>query len=431
LGGVPLSDKLSLTTVSLRKIPVFQAVLTPIFAALVLFALGGAVAAQNASAGLGALARLLPETSQLRAADDGVSVTLSLSQPVPFRVFSLADPARVVVDFREVAFGDWADGVALPDAITAIATGPSRDAGWSRLILTLERPLVPEHAAMVTDTATGQAEVILRLRPVTEAAFRAASGQPPALNAPAAILDEVRRPLADGRITVAIDPGHGGVDPGAVRGPHTEADLVLIFARELRDLLRRSGRVDVVMTREADVFVPLPTRVTIARAAGADLFVSIHADALAEGRARGATAYILSDTASDAAAAVLAEQHDRADLLQGIDLQGADDVVAGVLMDLARLDTTPRSRSLAKALIDGVDAAGLRLHARPMGEAGFTVLRAADIPSVLFEIGFMSDADDLSNILDPVWRAQMQAALVGAILDWADADAARNALARK
>lgn len=387
--------------------------------------------AQTAAPGLGALARVVPDTSQLWAEDGGVSLNLSLSQPVPFRVFSLADPARIIVDFREVAFGDWAEGLVLPDAIRAIETGPSVEAGWSRLIMTLERPLAPERAAMVTDADTGQAEVVLRLRPVTEAAFRAAAGPPPALNAPAAILDELRRPLGDGRITVALDPGHGGVDPGAVRGAHTEADLVLLFARELRDMLRRTGRVDVVMTREADVFVPLPTRVTVARAAGADLFVSIHADALAEGRARGATVYTLSDVASDAAAAVLAEQHDRADLVQGIDLKGADDVVAGVLMDLARLDTAPRSRALAKALVDGVGTAGLRLHSRPMGEAGFTVLRAADIPSVLLEIGFMSDAEDLSNILDPVWRAQMQAALVAAILDWADADTARRALARK
>jgi N-acetylmuramoyl-L-alanine amidase len=114
-----------------------------------------------------------------------------------------------------------------------------------------------------------------------------------------------------------LDPGHGGVDPGAVRGDHTEADLVLTFARELAEALRRTGRVDVVMTREADVFVPLPTRVTLARAAGADALISIHADAVAEGRARGATAYTLSDTASDAASAALAEQHDRADLCRG------------------------------------------------------------------------------------------------------------------
>lgn len=409
----------------------FRAVFSAILAALFLLAGAGLSTAQTSPVALGALARLLPEDSRITAAEGGALVRLTLSQPVPYRVFTLTDPARIVVDFREVAFGDWADALVLPEAIAAVETGPARDAGWSRLILTLDHPLAVTQAGMRTDRATGRAEVELLLARVSEAEFSAAAGGGPRLAAPATTLPEMRRPQDDGRITVAIDPGHGGVDPGAVRGPHTEAELVLTFARELRDVLRRSGRIDVVMTREADVFVPLPTRVTIARTAGADLFVSIHADALAEGRARGATVYTLADVASDAAAAALAEQHDRADLLQGVDLHGSDDVVAAVLMDLARLDTAPRSRALAEALVDAVGDAGLRLHSRPMGEAGFTVLRAADIPSVLFEIGFISDADDLENILDADWRARMQAAMMAAILDWADADAARVALSRR
>lgn len=411
--------------------PVFHTGLTSILAALALMLLVFPAAAQTGAPGLGALARLIPQDSRISASDQGVTLQLGLSQPVPFRVFSLTDPLRIVVDFREVSFGDWSAGLTLPEAVTALATGPARDAGWTRLVLSLAQPMVAETAAMTTDPVSGRAVVTLRLVPVSEAAFRAEAVSPPEHAAPPAALDQVARPDRDGRITVVLDPGHGGVDPGAVRAPHTEADLVLLFARELRDVLRRTGRVEVVLTRDADVFVPLPARVTMARAAGADLFISIHADAVAEGRARGATVYTLADTASDSAAAALAEQHDRADLLQGIDLNGSDDVVVAVLMDLARLDTAPRSRALAEALVGGVRAAGLRLHARPVGEAGFTVLRAADIPSVLFEIGFMSDADDLRNILDPDWRAQMQTALAAAILDWADADLARMALARQ
>jgi len=235
----------------------------------------------------------------------------------------------------------------------------------------------------------------------------------------------------DGRPVIVLDPGHGGIDPGAVRGEHTEADLVLTFARELAEALRRTGRVEVVLTREADVFVPLPTRVTIARAAAADALISIHADALAEGRAQGATLYTLSETASDAASAALAEQHDRADMLQGIDLSTSDDVVADVLMDLARVETAPRADALADGLVAAIEEDGLRLHRRPRGEAGFTVLRAADIPSVLLEIGFMSDRGDLENILDPDWRAAMQAALVEGLLRWTEDDAMRAALLRQ
>lgn len=404
-----------------------RAVLTPFLTALAVLVLSFGASAQ----GFGALARLIPEDSRIAIDEGGVTLTLSLSQPVPFRVFTLVDPSRVVVDFRELAFGDWPAGLTPPAGIATVSAGPARQAGWSRLVLELAAPMLPETAAMTTDAATGQARVELRLAPATNADFLARAGTPPEAAFPVAVLPERATAAGDGRVTVVIDPGHGGVDPGAVRGDHTEADLVLTFSRELRDALRRTGRVDVVLTRDADIFVPLPTRVTLARAAGADLFLSIHADALAEGRAQGATIYTLSDTASDAAAQALAEQHDRADLLQGIDLHGADDVVAGVLMDLARLDTAPRSVAFADQLVDSFGAAGVRMHSQPWGEAGFTVLRAADIPSALLEIGFMSDERDLANILNADWRAAMQGALVAAIVAWADADAARMAQARQ
>jgi N-acetylmuramoyl-L-alanine amidase len=410
-----------------REKPVQRAVFTSLLASLCVCLLALSATAQ----GFGALARLLPEESRIEADGNGLSVALGLSQAVPFRVFTLADPARVVMDFREVTFGGWADAQEVPAGLSGIAAGPAREAGWTRLVLTLDTPLAPETAAMTTDPETGRAAVLLTLAPVDEATFRAGTTEPPEAAGPDATVAEARNGAGDGRLVIMLDPGHGGVDPGAVRGDHTEADLVLTFARELRDALRRTGRVEVVLTRDSDLFVPLPTRVTLARAAGADLFISLHADALAEGVARGATVYTLSETASDAAAEALAEQHDRADLLQGIDLHGADDVVAGVLMDLARLETAPRSIALADALVDEMAGADLRLHSRPHGEAGFTVLRAADIPSILLEIGFMSDERDLENILDAEWRARMQAALVEGILAWADADAARMALARQ
>lgn len=404
-----------------------RAVLTPFLVAMAALVLSLSAAAQD----FGALARLIPEESRITADEAGVNLSLSLSQPVPFRVYTMTDPARLVVDFREVAFGDWPAGVTLPAGIAAMEAGPARQAGWSRLVLELATTMLPRTAAMTTDATTGRAIVAVGLSPASGAEFLARAAEPPEASGPVAVRPEAVRAASDGRVTVVIDPGHGGVDPGAVRGNHTEADLVLTFSRELRDALIRTGRVEVVLTRDADVFVPLPTRVTLARAAGADLFLSIHADALAEGRAQGATIYTLSDTASDAAAEALAEQHDRADLLQGIDLHGADDVVAGVLMDLARLDTGPRSIAFAGGLVDSFRAADVRMHSRPWGEAGFTVLRAADIPSALLEIGFISDERDLRNILDPGWRAAMQAALVTAILDWADADAARMAQVRQ
>ncbi len=378
----------------------------------------------------GALARLLPGETQLTSSEDRIDLTLGLSQAVPFRVFSLPDPWRVVVDFREVGFSGLDNAISPHGPVIDVSAGQATEAGWSRLILTLDRPFLPQIAAMETDPITAEASVFLSLSPVSATAFQEQSRPPQGLAAPTPTVAEAR-PDTGARLTVVLDPGHGGIDPGAVRGEVTEAGLVLGFARELREALRRTGRVDVVMTRDADIFVPLPTRVTLARAAGADAFLSIHADALAEGRARGATVYTLSETATDAAAAALAEQHDRADLLQGVDLQGTDDVIAGVLMDLARLEAAPQSAALADGIVEAIGRLGLELHRRPRGEAGFTVLRAADIPSVLIEVGFMSDERDLANIQDPDWRAEMQAALVQSVLDWADTETARRELLRQ
>ncbi|MFN6977769.1 MAG: N-acetylmuramoyl-L-alanine amidase, partial [Gemmobacter sp.] len=205
----------------------------------------------------------------------------------------------------------------------------------------------------------------------------------------------------------------------------------LQFARELADQLRRDGRFTVVLTREADVFVPLDGRVAIAHAAGADVFISLHADALAEGEATGATVYTLAEAASDAAAAALAERHDRDSLLAGVTLRGQDDLVARVLMDLARTETAPRSDRLADTLVAALRAAGLRLHRVPRRGAAFSVLRAPDIPSVLVELGYLSSAQDRARLSDAGWRQRMAAAMVAALADWAVADAAEAALLRQ
>jgi N-acetylmuramoyl-L-alanine amidase len=205
---------------------------------------------------------------------------------------------------------------------------------------------------------------------------------------------------------------------------------MLRFARELADVLRRAG-MTVVMTREEDVFVPLETRISVARAAGADVFLSLHADALAEGEATGATVYLLAQEASDAASERLAERHDRADLLAGIDLSGHDDQVAGVLMDLARTETEPRAARLAESLKTAITGAGLRMHRRPIQGASFSVLKAADIPSLLLEVGFLSSDKDRERLSDPAWRRTMQEAILSALQSWAVADAEEARLLRQ
>ena len=202
---------------------------------------------------------------------------------------------------------------------------------------------------------------------------------------------------------MVLDPGHGGIDPGAERDDVAEKDLMLSLARALRDALVRAG-VEAILTRDDDIFVALETRVAIAHHQEADLFISLHADSLSEGGAKGATVYTLSDEASDAATEHLAARHNRADIIAGADLTGSDDQVAGVLLDLARQETEPRSASLAQVLVAGMTEAGGPMNRHPLRRAGFSVLKSADIPSVLVEVGFLSNKRDLNNLRDPVWR---------------------------
>jgi len=400
--------------------------------AALVFLILSVMALPGAAQDLRALARVLADGSRL--ADDGgdVVLDLSLTQAVPYRVFVLDDPRRVVLDFREVNWSELAVGFDRSEAIESVATGRG-DAGWSRMVLRLARPMAVAEAGMRTDETDGTAQVRLRLEPVDADAFAARAAHLPmgVRLPPVPVAPDGAVPREGGLIMVALDPGHGGVDPGAARGGRTEADLMLTFAIELREVLLRSGRFDVMLTREGDWFVSLPERITLARVARADAFVSLHADALAAGRARGATVYSLSDTASDAASEALAEAHDRADLLAGVDLAGNDDAVADVLLDLARLETAPRTGALAEQIVAAFDRAGIALHPNPRMEAGFSVLKAADIPSVLVEVGFLSDARDRENLLDPDWRALMQAAIRDALLAWAEADQVRAALVRQ
>lgn len=398
------------------------------FVFLVFIAFSLPAAAQD----LRALARVLADGSQLQ--DDGrdVVLDLALTQAVPYRVFVLDEPARVVLDFREVNWAELGPDFDESQLVSQVVTGRG-DAGWSRMVLSLAGPMAVDQAAMVTNDSDGTAQVTLRLEPVSQAEFaELATHTPPGVRLPPVPVAGTESPARQGGpIMIAIDPGHGGVDPGAQRRGQDEADLMLIFAIELREVLLRSGLFDVVLTREGDWFVSLPERVTIARSAGAQAFLSLHADALAAGQARGATVYTLSDTASDAASEALAEAHDRADLLAGVDLAGSDDEVADVLIDLARLETAPRSEALADHVVTELDQAGANLHRHPRLEAGFSVLKAADIPSILIELGFISDSEDFANLMDADWRETVQGAIRDALAAWAAEDQARAALLRQ
>lgn len=392
---------------------------------------GGLALAEDFSA----LARVQPDGSGIDDTRGGARLTLTLSQGVPWRAYTLTDPPRLVLDFREVLWDGLDAGTFdRAEAVRGVRFGGFRP-GWSRMVVDLAMPLAVAQAGMTVAPDTGLARLAVALDAVAAEEFAARSGTPhdprwdlPERSRPA---DVPPRPMGEGPVVVVLDPGHGGIDPGAEHDGLTEKDLMLTFARELRDVLRRAGGFEVVLTRDDDRFVSLERRVAIAHERRAHVFLSLHADALAQGQAHGATVHVLDDEASDAATRLLAERHDRDDLLSGVDLDGQDDVVAGVLMDLARHETRPRTVRLAEALVQGLMAAGGPVNRRPIRRGAFSVLKAADIPSVLIEVGFLSSPRDAANLRDPAWRMAMAQGMRDALRAWADDDIARSALRRQ
>lgn len=388
-----------------------------------------AVCAQDFSG----LARIDQTKSAITDTSDGLQIELELSQVVPYRVFSLDSPQRLVVDFREI---DWTgvEQAALDQSRIAqdIRFGTFQT-GWSRLIIDLDEPVTLKTAEMKTFQQDGTATLTLKFETTDPETFAEKSGAPvgSVWDATAAAPSLPAPTPDDGPLTVVIDPGHGGIDPGAVQGGVHEADLMLQLAIELAEALNRTGSVRAILTRDADVFVPLEGRMSIARAAKADLLISLHADALEVDQARGGSVYTLNAEGSDLASARMAERHERGDLLAGVDLSGQDDRVATVLMDLARTQTEPQSQRFADAAVEGLRAAGARLNSKPRREGRLAVLNAPDFASVLIEVGFLSNASDREMLSAPATRAPIVTGIVTAVLAWAQDEAVRAPLLRQ
>ena len=375
------------------------------------------VAASAAGAGV----QIAGDGARIADAAGRVEITVDLTQSTAWRVRTLAAPARLVLDVADL---DWID---LPDissaSVSDVRVGRYQP-GWSRMVVVLREPLAVDTAEMQTEETSG-AKLKITLRPTTAEEFRAlaaeSEAEPSRISAPVP-------PVADGKIRVVLDPGHGGIDPGAEHSGIVEADLMLAFARSLKDRLLRSGRFDVLLTRDEDFFVPLETRLGLAQAAGADVFVSLHADSLAKGAAQtsGVTAYTLSDDTSDDAATQLAERHAADAILSGVDLSGAGDDVTLALIELAQRDTSPRSEALAATLVMAVASLGLETNSRPHRHGGFSVLKSPEIPSVLLELGYMSHPGDRDRLLSETWQAKAEQAIVDGLLLWWDEDRLRR-----
>jgi N-acetylmuramoyl-L-alanine amidase len=380
------------------------------------------IAAASADFPIAADARLAGDAKQTR-------FVLDLDKTIQFRAFALADPYRVVVDIPQVSFqlpaGTGAAGRGLVKAFRYGLVMP----GGSRIVFDLTGP-AKIASASVLDAANGQPpRLVIELEEVDRTSFVQSLAhenrpelKPAIADAPAAVVpvvaSEPPKPAvsADLRPVVVIDPGHGGIDNGTQAGGEAEKNMVLGFGLALRDRIEKSGKYRVVMTRADDTFIPLNDRVKIAHNQSAALFVSIHADALPrrEGDAQGATIYTLSDKASDAEAERLAEAENKADAIGGVNLTEEPTEVADILIDLAQRETRTFSNRFARLLM-GEMKNTVRMHKHPLKSAGFRVLKAPDVPSVLIELGYVSNKGDLEHLVSENWRSRTVGSMAQAI----------------
>jgi N-acetylmuramoyl-L-alanine amidase len=384
---------------------------------------------------------------------DTTRIVLDVSQPVAFSVYPLDDPYRLIVDLPEVTWRVAPGGSTAPRGLVTGYRFGLFERGISRLVVDLSGPFEVRRTLTLPPEGRLSHRLVIDLQPVAAGAFARAPVQEatpqrapptprPAPRTPAADLPvptppaqaslppapppaaavptpRVRPPAPPPMVStlpmVVLDPGHGGVDPGTIGVSGVfEKDITLAMARELRDTLLATGRYRVHLTRDADVFMRLRERIQVAREVRADLFVSIHADSLGTPQFRGASVYTLSDEASDAEAASLARKENKADILAGTDLSNHDEIVTSILIDLAQRDANNKAIELAGEMVD--ELAGVTHMVRKTRRfAGFAVLRSPDVPSVLLELGYLSNARDEEELSSPEHRARLAQAIVRAV----------------
>jgi N-acetylmuramoyl-L-alanine amidase len=372
--------------------------------------------AAGAEAPVAVAARLVEDAGKAR-------LTFDLSAATQARAFAMSDPDRIIVDLPEVNFqidpavGRARQGGALGSIVKSfrfglLAPGKSRIvidlAGPARVTRLSTQPIAADAAPARLEIELARCEAGAFQKAVADAAAAAPSPQAPVSSQASA--------TTDGPPVIVLDPGHGGVDSGAIGpGGAVEKTIVFEFTRELAKKLIATGRYRVVLTRAGDEFVSLADRVKIARDANASLLISIHADTLqAAAEVSGATVYTVADRASDAEAARIAERENAADRAAGVDQGPQDTDVADILFDLKRRETRAYAHLFSRAVVEEWRGVG-RLNRNPERSAGFVVLKAPDFPSVLLELGYLSSRQDMKSLTSPEWRAKATSALASAI----------------
>lgn len=388
------------------------------FSAIHIVALTAGLAAAAAPARAQTFESLPIATDARLAGDDkDTRLIVDLTRKLEVRAFTLSNPYRVVVDLPQTVFqlpakaGETGRGL-----VKAYRYGLVM-AGGSRIVVDVAKPVRVDRAVVLEPREGQPARLVLDLSVTDRETFmrnmiQQAKAMPPPDPRRA---EPAEAPSSDPRPLIVVDPGHGGPDTGAkvAGGEIMEKQVVLDFSIALRDQLEKGGKYRVALTRSDDTFIPLAERVKIARQRQAALFISIHADSLpkAEGDAQGATIYTLSERPSDSDAAKLAESENRSDVVAGIDMSREPGDVADILIDLAQRETKGYSLQFARTLAGEMKSA-MRLHKKPLKSAGFVVLKAPDVPSVLVELGYMTNKQDLKLLTSEAWRAKAVQSIV-------------------
>lgn len=338
--------------------------------------------------------------------------------------FLLRAPHRLVLDLPESEFA-FEEAVVSPRGLVARVRYGRMSPGHSRMIFTVSGPFTIDDLNVIKNENAPGYRIIIDIAAASQEAFETAMRERiPALPEDAGTTEApTQKDDKDGRFTVVIDAGHGGIDSGA-RGISgiEEKMITLAFALELRKKLEATGKYNVALTRETDIFLRLDERVRVARESEADLFISIHADSIRLPNFRGATVYTLSERASDAEAAATAARENLSDEIAGFVAAESDDEVTDILIDLIRRETHAFSIRFARTLL-GELSGSLELVSNPLRSAGFMVLRAPDVPSVLLELGYLSNAEDEKLMRDAAWRAEAADRIIKAIDIFAEAGA--------
>ena len=355
----------------------------------------------------------------------GIEINLQLSQGVPYKIWMNRNPLSLIIDFNVLNFnGTDLEKINQSKNIKSIEI-KELDTEWSRLSFYLADYWAIENTEMSISPQDNSASLSIFMKSISEGVF--------------GLTDKPNKDFSSNKISaienndfvVVIDPGHGGRDPGAEAGGYRESSLMLELAEAVKESLIRNTDFKVVLTRTEDKFLSLEDRITIASQSDANLFISLHADAVIEGEASGTTVYLLSDKATDKMSAQLASRHDRSEILRGVDLSGLDSQVASVLLDMARQETKPRSEAIASFILKVFKEKITELSSQPLRYAAFSVLKSPDIPSILIEAGFMSTSSDLQNLTTEKWRRKFADSLTEAISRWYVRDKENKVLLRE